>query len=123
MYHIESRAGKCLLRGHWGLSLNLKDAQKERENNVLKETKGDAGGVHCLLQLSSLSRLAAMSSVRIIFHLMCFMSPKELFGSLVSLFIGGLGIPPKLKTDTVSSSPVTYQFLRCSPPGLDQSVR
>lgn len=62
-------------------------------------------------------------SVRITFHLMCFMLPKELFGSLVSLFISGLGTPPKLKTDTISSSPVAYQFLKCGPPGLDQSLR
>lgn len=37
--------------------------------------------------------------------------------------ISGLGTPPKLKTDTISCSPVAYQFLRCCPPGLGQSAK
>lgn len=51
------------------------------------------------------------------------MLPEELFGSLVSLFISGLGTPPKLKTNTISVSPVAYQFLKCYPAGLDQSTK
>lgn len=37
--------------------------------------------------------------------------------------ITGLGTPPKLKTGTISCSPVAYQFLRCCPPGLGQSAK
>ena len=51
------------------------------------------------------------------------MVPEELFGSLVSLFISGLGTPPILKTNTISGSPVAYQFLKCCPAGLDQSTK
>ena len=51
------------------------------------------------------------------------MVPEELFGSLVSLFNSGLGTPPKLKTNTISVSLVAYQFLECSPAGLDQSTK
>lgn len=47
------------------------------------------------------------------------MLPEELLGSLVFLFISGLGTLPKLKADPISGSPVAYQFLKCCPPGLD----
>jgi len=47
------------------------------------------------------------------------MLPEELFGSLVFLFISGLETLPKSKTDTISGSPVAYQFLECCPPGLE----
>lgn len=62
-------------------------------------------------------------SIRITFHLIYFMWPEELFDSLVSLFISGLGTPPKLKPDTISSSPAASQFLECCPPGLNQSTK
>lgn len=61
--------------------------------------------------------------IRIIFHLIFLMLPEELYGSLVFLFISGLGTLPKLNTDTISGSPVAYQFLECCPPGLDQSTK
>lgn len=77
----------------------------------------------CLLQLSSLPSHCHVLSIGIMSHPMYFMLPKELFGSLISLFISGLGTPPKLKTDTISRSPVAYQFLRCCPPGLGRSAK
>lgn len=77
----------------------------------------------CLLQLSLPLPTSPPCPIRIIFHLIYFMSTKELFGSLVSLFISGLGTLLKSKTDTISCSPVAKQFLKCCPSGLDRSTK
>lgn len=69
--------------------------------------------------LSSLSHLTSYPLYHNYISSHLFMLPEELLGSLVFLFISGLGTLPKLKADPISGSPVAYQFLKCCPPGLD----
>lgn len=119
--HVKSWADAYLLRGHWDPELILKDAQKEGNQRV-EENKGrwspKVAYFSSLFFSNSPSYLLYWNYISF-----QYMVPEELFGSLVSLFNSGLGTPPKLKTNTISVSLVMYQFLECSPAGLDQSTK
>lgn len=73
----------------------------------------------CLFPLSLLFPTSPPCPLSELYFIFVFMLPEELFGSLVFLFISGLGTLPKSETGTISGSPVAYQFLKCCPPGLD----
>lgn len=121
--HVKNCVDTYLLRGHWGPERILKDAQKEG-NQCAEENKGRWRPKFAYFSsLFSFPPHPHIPSIGIIFHLIYYMVPEELFGSLVSLFISGLETPPILKTNTISGSPVASQFLKCCPAGLDQSTK
>lgn len=93
----------------------------KRKKTACWRKQGDSAQ-SLLMSALSLSHLTTMSSLSELYFI-SYMLPEEWFGSLVSLFISGLGTPPKWKTHTISSSPMAYQFLECCPPGLDRSTK